>query len=136
LFLVIAAPAAADDAAVMRCRDHANAAARLSCYDAIPIATRPSGVGAENPPGLADFGRRTATAAVAAVDSSVEDDFDGWRANGRIRLANGQVWQITDDSTASLERRRRKVTVRRGALGTYFLDFEDSNHSPRVKRVD
>jgi hypothetical protein len=43
--------------------------------------------------------------------------FEGWRPNERIRLANGQVWQIADDSSSLLQRRDPKVTVRRGALG-------------------
>lgn len=135
----MAVPATAVDAAsadVMRCRRLAEPAARLACYDAIPIAARPTEPVAENAPAAAGFGRPSPAAAVAAIESNVADDFDGWRPNSRIRLTNGQVWQVTDDSSASLERRRRKVTVRRGALGTYFLDFEDSNHSPRVRRID
>ena len=136
--LVAALPPAAlaADTLVARCREQSEATARLACYDAIPIAPRPAVHAASSPQVLAEFGRRTAAAAVAAIVSSVPDDFEGWRANGPIRLDNGQVWQVTDDSAVSMDRRRRKVTVRRGAMGTYFLDFEDSNHSPRVKRID
>jgi hypothetical protein len=136
--MAAAVPAFADDAAVLRCRQLAEAPARLACYDAIAIgaaAPKPEAP-VEKPTSAAEFGRPPPAASVAAVDSSVGPDFEGWRPNARIRLANGQVWLVTDDSTAWLDRGRRKVTVRRGALGAYYLDFDGTNHSPRVRRVD
>ena len=136
LFFAIAAPAAADDVAVQRCRGQLEREARLACYDAIPIPARPSEPIAENALPAADFGRRSPGTSVAAIHSSVADDFDGWRANARIQLANGQIWQVADDSTVFMKRGRRNVMVRRGALSSFYLDFEDSNQSPRVRRVD
>jgi hypothetical protein len=132
------APALAADAAVLRCRQLTEAAARLACYDAITVsavAPKPE-ARAEKAAPAAEFGRPSPAAAIAAIESSVGPEFEGWRPGARIRLENGQVWLITDDSTAWLDRGRRKVTVRRGALGVYYLDVEGTNQSPRVRRVD
>lgn len=70
-----------------------------------------------------------------SIHSHIPGLFEGWRPNARIRLANGQVWQIADDSTNLLQRREPRVTIRRGALGAFYLDIEGDNRSPRVRRV-
>ena len=72
---------------------------------------------------------------LAAIESHIPGVFEGWRPNERIRLANGQVWQIADDSKSLIQRQSPKVTVRRGALGAFYLDIEGDNSSPRVRRV-
>jgi len=137
-----------------RCRDVPEAAARLACYDAIPYATpragRPvpaaSGVPAAASPGAAAsaplsaterFGlpERARTDELPSITSAVGSDFFGWAPNERIRLQNGQVWEVVDGSSGSVAAANRKVTIRRGALGSFFLDFEGLNSSPRVKRV-
>ncbi len=74
--------------------------------------------------------------AVDAVHSTVGPRFSGWGPNSRIRLANGQVWQVTDGTSVELPEGPRKVSVKRGALGSYYLDFEGLNTSPRVRRVE
>jgi len=71
-----------------------------------------------------------------SIDSSVSADFQGWDPNTRIRLSNGQVWQVIDGSSGALRPGQRKVTVTRGALGSFFLEFEGLNRSPRVRRVE
>jgi hypothetical protein len=45
------------------------------------------------------------------------------------------VWQVSDDSSLYLGRDNPKVTVRRGAFGSFFMDFEHENRSPRVRRI-
>ena len=136
LSFAIAVPAAADEVAVQRCRNQPEREARFACYDAIPVPARPSEPIGEKAMPSANFGRHSPITSTAAIQSIVADDFDGWRANARIQLTNCQVWQVADDSTAFMERGRRNVTVRRGALSSFYLDFKDSNHSPRVRRVD
>ena len=91
LFFARGAPAAADDAALQRCRDQPEREARFALYDAIPVPARPSELIAEKALPVADFGQRSPGTSVAAIHSSVAADFDGWRANARIQLANGQV---------------------------------------------
>ena len=43
--------------------------------------------------------------------------------------------QMQFDSARYLDRVDPKVTIRRGALGAFYLDIEGDNRSPRVKRV-
>jgi len=73
---------------------------------------------------------------LVSIQSHIPGRFEGWGPNYRLRLANGQVWQIADDSKAIMQRQDPKVTVRRGLLGSFYLDFEGDNRSPRVKRIE
>ena len=165
LALLASVPAWADDAGMRRCRELADPGARLACYDALPLAKTPAPaapaptgparaapaapapvplVAPAQPPTLtpeareARFGIEQKAAAkeeLPEIQSHIPGLFEGWRPNMRIRLANGQVWQIADDSSRMMERRDPKVTVRRALLGAFFLDFEGDNRSPRVRRV-
>ena len=74
--------------------------------------------------------------AVDAVNSAVGPNFSGWGPNSRIRLANGQVWQVIDGTSVALPEGPRKVSVKRGALSSFYLDIEGLNTSPRVRRVE
>jgi hypothetical protein len=128
-----------------RCRALTEAGARLTCYDAmapsrtVPVAAAPSAV-TPSPPGVAAerFGlpERERQSNEQRIESRVGDDFFGWGPNERIRLANGQVWQVTDGSSGAIGAPNRKVVVRRGALGSFLLEFEGQNHSVRVRRVE
>jgi hypothetical protein len=147
LLMFLSGAAVADDGAVLKCRALPDAASRLACYDAMPLGqARPA-----TPPALAapapgtaavsDFGRETMTkkpeALPSAIDSTVVGDFDGWRPNARIRLANGQVWRVVDDSSAVLPRRANtRVRIERNLFGTLFLTVEGTNQSAKVRRVD
>lgn len=71
-----------------------------------------------------------------SIESSVSNDFYGWDPNTRIRLNNGQVWQVIDGSTGTVNADNRRVKVTRGALGSFFLEFEGMNKAPRVRRVE
>lgn len=127
--------ASAADADWARCRALAEASTRLACYDTIPLAP-PMVAGA--PKSSADaFGLPVPTPALEAqtLQSTVGPTFDGWEPNQHIRLDNGQVWQVTDGSSITVPARSRKVSVRRGMLGSFYLDIEGLNASPRVRRV-
>ena len=87
---------------------------------------------AANQFGLED---RKVKEAASTVDSQIIGLFEGWHSNSRIKLANGQVWQVSDDSSRNLDLNSPKVTIRRGALGTFFLELDGTNYSPRVKRI-
>jgi len=69
------------------------------------------------------------------MESYIPGHFEGWGAGARIKLANGQVWQVVDGTSAFFNRENPKVLVRRGMMGGFFLEIENSNRSPRVKRV-
>jgi hypothetical protein len=132
--LLVSSLAFADDASLRRCRQVAEPAQRLSCYDAITVAAP-----AEPPParGADGFGldRRAPKEDLVEIESSIVGDFKGWTPNEKVRLENGQVWQIADGSSGYIGSRTPKVKIRHGLLGAYFLEFEGINRSPRVRRV-
>lgn len=162
--------AAANDAALQKCRAVEDSSQRLKCYDAIPIgagastpvaaavtpipasgataqspspattsapAPVPATTAASAPTAGSQFGlpAKTPDAEVNRIESYIAGKFEGWRPNSNIRLANGQVWQIADDTSRYLDFDNPKVAVRRGALTSFYLEIEGTNHSPRVRRV-
>jgi hypothetical protein len=151
LSLALAAgPAFAESAPTLQaCRAITDAAKRLACYDALPLAspaaptaaatTTPTAAAAPATPDPAKFGfeaKSVRAISVDSIDSQIDGRFDGWSPKDRIKLANGQVWQIADDSNAAMSVTNPKVTIRRGALGVFYLEFEKSNRTAKVKRVE
>jgi len=173
VLVALAAPAAhaVDDAAFARCRSIADTAARLACYDGLPVApaaamqsapSRPA-TAAPAPSNAAPAARTPSAAAPApaaaspapasaaenfgmeekiaasglapTMESYIPGHFEGWGAGARIKLANGQVWQVVDGTSAYFNRENPKVLVRRGMMGGFFLEIENSNRSPRVRRI-
>lgn len=156
-----AAPAAAsgpgaaapmDAAPMLRCRTIGEAAARLACYDAIalpglgsrsgwgtpvaPAAAAPSGVAPATAADRFGMERHESREMPDRLESRLADTIEGWEPNTRFRLDNGQVWQVVDGSRAyygKLERPR--VVVSRGMLGSFYLQIDGVNQSPRVRRV-
>ena len=154
LLLFVSSAALADDAALLRCRTIADATSRLACYDALVLpvsgtvaATSNTGRGAaQTPTGISSsvqqkpdqFGLEEKLAnkdAVDAIESHIPGSFEGWSAKSNIKLANGQVWQISDNSARAHYIDNPKVRIRRGALGSFYLEIQGTNISPRVKRV-
>ncbi|MEQ1516906.1 MAG: hypothetical protein ABL931_10505 [Usitatibacteraceae bacterium] len=149
--LFVSGAAFADDAALLRCRAITESTARLACYDAL-VVMPPGAVSAAKAPvrqsaptpaapakqSASQFGleqRQALKTELDAIESSIVGSFEGWRANSNIRLANGQVWQIADDTSRAHYVDNPKVRIRRGALGSFYLEIEGTNHSPRVRRV-
>jgi len=139
LLLLASNLALADDAGLLQCRAMKDAAARLACYDGLPVAAA-AGKPAPATPAKAtpeQFGleEKRAAPVLASIDSHIPGRFDGWSPNASIRLANGQVWQVADGSSGAHWIEDPKVRVRRGALGAFYLEIEGTNRSPRVTRV-
>jgi len=137
LLLLISNAAFADDAAMLRCRELSDPLLRVACYDSVTIpASRGPAPLAERQK-LDQFGmdRQVPKSELQAIVSHIEGRFDGWGPKEKIQFANGQLWQISDDSRAVLNVSSPKVRVHRGLLGSYFLEIEGTSHSPRVKRV-
>lgn len=150
LLLFMSGAALADDAALLRCRGIADASARLACYDALVL---PSGEGrageaqgklpvqagprALQQQATQQFGmeQQASKGTLEAIESRIPGSFEGWKPKTKIVLANGQVWQISDDSARAHYIDNPKVTIRRGALGAFYLEIEGTNSSPRVKRL-
>lgn len=141
LLMVVSAVALADDGGLLRCRGLAENAARLACYDALPLpqiaAKSTPGTAAPAPQTPAQFGleSKTAKTELGAIESRIVGRFEGWSAGSRIKFENGQVWQVSDDSSRYLDLNNPKIVVRRGALGAFYLEIDGTNHSPKVKRL-
>jgi hypothetical protein len=154
LALAMAAPAAAQGTASLQaCRALTDPAARLACYDALPLpaaapapapaataapaAAVPAAPAAAAATAQSNFGleAKAAQDAPDAVDSTIEGRFEGWGSKTRIKLANGQVWEVSDGSQGVLNLSNPKVRVRRGVFGAFYMDIEGTNRSPKVRRV-
>ena len=139
--LLLSGAALADDAAILKCRSLADTSARLACYDAIQVGTKPAVAAAIAAPVRKEenFGievKKQREAEPQSITSTIPGDFQGWGPGSQIRLANGQVWRIIDGSEAVLPRMRDpKVTIERNLFGTLFLKVEGSNNSAKVRRV-
>ena len=143
LALLLALPTAwAADAGLRQCRAIANPVARLACYDALALPPAPAASSAAPPPAPApaalesQFGLAAPVERVQEVVTRYEGLFEGWRPNERIRLANGQVWQVVDGSSGVYDLKNPKVTIKRGALGRFMLDVEGAGKMPSVRRVE
>lgn len=156
LLFFVSGAALADDAAMRRCRAVPDMASRVQCYDAIPLAAGATAIAAAAPPAPdapvaavspspADmqrgFGFETSAknqpAQLARLDSSIAGQFDGWRPNQRLTLANGQVWQVSDDSDAMFATSMNpKVTVVRGMMGAMYMEIDGARRAPKVRRVE
>ncbi len=151
--LLVSGLAIADDAALLRCRTIADANARLACYDAVVVprigpASAATGSVALQPSPVTQaqavlrksdqFGLEEKLAMkneIDAIESRIPGSFEGWSARSNIKLANGQVWQISDNSSRAHYIDNPTVRIRRGALGAFYLEIQGTNISPRVKRV-
>jgi hypothetical protein len=139
---------AAVHAELAACRALRDVPARVACYDAIPVpaatpqpnsmpapraAARPAEAAASAP---ADFGLPPPIATQPqAMQSRIAGRFDGWSPGTRLRLDNGQVWEVVDGSRAAYDLNAPAVSVRRGVLGSYFLEIDGVSATPRVRRI-
>ena len=136
LFLALPAQAQVADSELLRCAALADTAARLSCFDELAAGAKlrqtPQGRSAAI---VAAFGAPTAADQTTSIDSEIEGLLEGWGPASQFRLKNGQVWRVSDNSSATLYLKSPKVTVRRGALGSFVIEFEGSKETARVRRI-
>jgi len=151
--------AAASDEELLRCRAMADIAVRVACYDGLPVAQRTSPAAtsaaaatpiatpaaptakalAAQPPtaaAVAGFGMERVGSELAEIRSRISGRFEGWSPRARLRLDNGQVWQVVDDSSGFYDLADPQVTVRRAAMGTFMMEIAGARRAPRVKRVE
>jgi hypothetical protein len=136
--LTLPAAVRAEDVALRQCRNIGHPVARLACYDALSLPPAPAASASSTAAGALEgqFGLPAPSERVQELVTRFEGSFEGWRANERIRLANGQVWQVIDGSTGVYELKSPQVTIRRGALGRFVLDIEGAAKRPGVRRVE
>lgn len=146
----LAAAAQTDEA--LRCRALSDDRERLACFDrwaaglAAPTATKPAAPLAASPAAAAaaavaapaDFGlpAKPVVAGADRIESRFEGLFEGWQPRQLIRLANGQSWRVAEDSSAYMNLKSPRITVRRNAFGAYLMEFEGSNKVVQVRRVE
>lgn len=71
------------------------------------------------------------------IESTIAGEFTGFGKGRRYTLANGQVWEQTDNARlAGVRRQDVGVRIRPGALGAWWLQVDGYNTSARVQRVD
>ncbi|MGQ3053123.1 MAG: hypothetical protein ACT6S0_15205 [Roseateles sp.] len=130
---------------VKACRQLADLARRVACYDAmkLPNDQTPSAAAPAAPVAVdsaAKFGQESVrspagTPALKRIESRILGKFAGWRPNQRLALENGQVWRVADDSEALYELQDPKVIVHRGLLGAFYLEIEGVPFQVRVVRA-
>jgi hypothetical protein len=136
LSLLISGTALADDAAVLRCRGIAEASARLACYDALVVLTTEEKARQTEVTQREQFGlSKIDKSAPDTIESFIPGHFEGWQPGASIRLDNGQVWQVNDNSSGVHNIDNPKVRIRHGMFSAYYLEIEGTNRSPRVSRV-
>ena len=140
--------------AILLCRALGDTAARLACYDAIPVgdagtpalaaapapAPVPAPARASAPTAEQSFGMETVRKAESEtpkfIESTIPGNFQGWGPSTQFTLANGQVWRVVDGSEAVLAPVQDvKVRIVRNFFGTTFLEVAGTNNSPTVRRV-
>lgn len=155
LLLLASGSALADDASVLQCRTMADAGKRLACYDAMVVGAKPAPsaapVAAAVPTAAAvpaatavpapawkgteqSFGLEQ-KAALSSLESTIPGKFTGWRPKQQITLANGQVWRISDESTADVDGTDLKVRLEKGIFGATYMRIQGVNQAPTVRRV-
>jgi hypothetical protein len=69
------------------------------------------------------------------IETSIAGRFTGWWPKDKIAMTNGQVWQVSDDSTGAVNLTDPKVRIRRTFFGGYKLEIEGIANAPSVKRL-
>ena len=154
--LLTATPAIADTTGVDACRQLDDDAARLACYDdlfgtivtgsdiaraalaAPPVVDEKPEVQAASP--ADEFGKeQVEPERMDRIEAHLVGTFNGWSGSTVFRLDNGQVWRQLKNYAKPYTPRapivEPKVTIERGALGSYKLRFEGINRVVLVKRV-
>ena len=143
---------------MVNCKQIAEPAARLTCFDSqvakleqatsngdLVLADRATmkqtrkGLFGFKLPGLGLFGGNkdgTDQDELTEVDSTVSSARQFGYGNWRLTLADGSVWEQTDDAKLLFDPRKgSKVHIYKGALGTYRVNIE-GQRALKVRRVE
>jgi hypothetical protein len=151
--LLLAASSWGQATELQRCRTLADATQRLACFDAALPPIKPGTAPPQVTPAVAAAASVAAPAPAAAtataefglqpkpetqtqsIQSHLPGEFDGWEPRQKFTLANGQVWLLIEDSRGAYRLRNPKVTIRRGAIGSFLMDIEGVAQTLRVRRM-
>ena len=76
-----------------------------------------------------------ASETVSEIVTTIDGMFDGWVPGGRVKLANGQVWEFMGGSPGIYRLDRPKVVITKGSWGGYFMRIGDLSQTPKVRRI-
>lgn len=114
------------------CRDLADPAQRLACYDALPLP-EPAVAPEER------FGNAAARQSdePESMQARLAGPFKGWTRTTVFRLDNGQVWKVAGDGEAYFPGvpDNPAVTIRRNWFGAYWMKIEGVSLPVKVRRV-
>jgi hypothetical protein len=107
-----------------------------------PAGAASEGEATERPRGLRERLRVVLTPGTQidyrALETEMGESFRGYAPGQILKLANGQRWRVVDGKYWSPPKsadQPRKVVVRPGVLGSFFLEIEDGGR-PKVVYVD
>lgn len=73
---------------------------------------------------------------VDAIYSSIPGEFKGWRAGDKIKLANGQIWQVSTTGRRLYHKAiDPRVEISKGSFGSHIMKVVGLNASVKVKRL-
>jgi len=161
LLAAMAGPAAAQESAA-ECAELDNDRERLACYDRFFSSGGNLGESSTTPgsrPVEADFGRRPVRSSRSAVratpapggdfgleksplelggeelTSVAQGTFSRWERGQKVRLANGQVWEITNSTGVYYPVSDPKVTIKKGLFSAFYLHVDGISKSLKVRRI-
>lgn len=136
--IVMALGLSAAHADVGDCAIIADDTDRLACYDR--LFRQVSAEAAPDETDVAEFGAESIERdTVASIEARLAGDFTGWTGKTVFTLDNGQVWRQTRNYIRPYAPRepisQPKVTITKGALGSYNMRIEGVGRTVQVKRV-
>jgi hypothetical protein len=70
------------------------------------------------------------------ITSRILGEFRGWKGGTRFKLENGQVWRQVERGKFVVNVKDPTIIIRKGFLGTYFLNVKGYGTRVKVKRVE
>jgi hypothetical protein len=149
---MVSSLARADQEGIGHCRTIADAQQRLACYDrlaegkesqpgsASTVTAPPAGSAQIEPEAVQAFGAesmpRPPAAEITDLDARIAGNIDGLHKGQTLTLDNGQIWLCVDYAAPDdLQTQSPRVHIWRNFLGNYWMRFEDSGVSIRVRRL-
>lgn len=121
-------------AVLQRLLDQAQASQRTTPANQVPI-DKQSTVATQASENSPEWRPKAVESERTVIETEVTDAFNGLFGSTKITLANGQVWQQTDNAIFDRKLRNNGVRIKPAMLGRWRLQFIDNNLSFTVKRV-
>lgn len=70
-----------------------------------------------------------------SLESRAVGSFKRWEKKMKIKLENGQIWEVKSSNSMYYKIDNPKVTIEKGALGAFYMGIEGINRRLKVKRI-